>query len=379
MNQRIKSYVDEHYELMLTTLRELCQIPAPSHHEDARAAYCKQWLESIGATNVAIDEAKNVLFGINCEQSDNITVIAAHTDVVFPDTTPLPMREDDEKIYCPGVSDDTANLIVLMTLAKFFVENTIKPRDGILFVCDTCEEGLGNLKGVRQIFKDYAGRVRQFVSLDGGYNCIRNHCVGSHRYKIEVTTEGGHSYSKFGNKNAIAVLADIVSAIYAIEVPQKEGTHTTYNVGTISGGNSVNTIAQNAQMLCEYRSDDIECLAVMKEKFAAIFEDADTQDAKVTVTLVGERPCADINKQKVDDLVDRVMPVFEEVLGTKLPCLSSSTDCNIPLSLGIPAFCVGTCIEHGAHTREEWVDKASMRVGLEIAIKMALKLTEETI
>lgn len=376
MVDEIKAYISQNKQLMLDTLKELCGIPAPSHFEQRRAQYCKDWLEKAGAQGVYIDEALNVIFPLNCDESRDITVFAAHTDTVFPDTEPMPYYDDGEKIHCPGVADDTASVAVLMMMAKFFVEKDLVPQNGILFVCNSCEEGLGNLKGTRQLFHDFQGRIRDFITFDSVLNKVNDRCVGSHRYEVEVLTEGGHSFGAFGNDNAIAKLSEIVSEIYKIKVPEAEGTRTTYNVGTITGGTSVNTIAQNAKMLCEYRSDDRDCLAIMQTKFEAIFEAARSPKVQVNIKKVGDRPCSNTEREKIDALKRIAVPIIEEVIGGPVSFTSSSTDCNIPLSMGIPALCVGVNIHAGTHTREEWVDKASLIPGLEIAIRLGKALTE---
>ncbi len=371
---KIKNYVAAEKEAVLNTLRELCRIPAPSHHEEKRAEYCKNWLERHGAEGVYIDEALNVVYPLNCEGSNEITVFVAHTDTVFPDQEPLPYSEDEEKIYCPGASDDTASVAVLLSMAKYFIAQKLQPKGGILFVCNSCEEGLGNLKGTRRIFADYAGRIKQFISLDSLLTSMADRCVGSHRYEVTVRTKGGHSYSNFGNENAIAVLAGIIREIYAIAVPEKEGSKTTYNVGTIEGGTSVNTIAQSAKMLCEYRSDHSECLAEMEAKFKAIFAAAQNERAEILIERVGERPCGIADPAEIKKLADVAEGIIEDVIGQKPVRRSSSTDCNIPLSLGVPALCIGVNLHAGIHTREEWVDKASLTPGLEIALRFALAL-----
>ncbi len=374
MNTEIKNYVAENEDLMYKTLKELCNIPAPSHCERQRAEYCKEWLENIGAEGVYIDDAQNVIFPLNCKESDEITVFCAHTDTVFPDLEPMPYFDDGEKIYSPGVSDDTASVVVLMTMAKFFIEKKIHPEKGIMFVCNSCEEGLGDLKGTKQLFSDFEGRIKRFISFDSILDRVATRCVGSHRYRVEVLTEGGHSFGNFGNNNAIAKLAEIIKEIYKIEVPEKEGTKTTCNVGTISGGTSVNTIAQNAEMLCEYRSDDKDCLSFMQEKFEEIFKNASTEKVKVNVAKVGDRPCGNIEPEKIEELKKLVVPVVESVINKTPVFTSSSTDCNIPLSLGIPALCIGVNIHGKVHTREEWLDKKSIIPGLEVAIKTGLAL-----
>lgn len=372
----ITRYISENRDLLFRTLRELCAIPAPSHHEEARAAYCRAWLENVGAEGVYIDEAGNVIYPLCCQHSDEITVLAAHTDTVFPDREPLSFAEDEDVIRCPGVCDDTAAVAILLLTAKFLIERKCSPKNGLLIVLNAGEEGLGNLKGVRQLFRDYAGRIASFITFDGTLNFLNDDCAGSHRYEVTVRTQGGHSFQDFGRPNAIVKLAELIAELESIEMPTKTGTRTTRNIGTISGGTSVNTIAQNASMVCEYRSTDRECLAYMKEQFERVFAASQTDGVDVEVTLVGDRPCSHIDRARQDAFRDRLLPLLREIVDGDIVVKSASTDCNIPLSLGIPALCVGAYAGAGMHTREEWLDKSSMTVGLEVAIKVALELME---
>ena len=195
-------FIRENETVLKKLLEDLCRIPAPSFHEEKRAEFCKAWLEDIGAAGVYIDEANNVIFPLNCEGCSEITVFAAHTDTVFPDLEPMKYVEDDERIYCPGVGDDTASVAVLMMTVKFIIEKSIQPEKGVLFVLNSCEEGLGNLKGTRQLMRSYAGRVAGFVTFDSNISYINHVCVGSQRYEVEVLTKGGHSFQDFGVKNA---------------------------------------------------------------------------------------------------------------------------------------------------------------------------------
>ena len=366
----INEFINQNKEGVLELLRELCAIPAPSHFEGDRAEFCKAWLERQGAKGVYIDGALNVIFPINCENSNAITVFVAHTDTVFPDREPMPYKDDGVRVYSPGVGDDTASLAVLLYSAKYFIENGIDAPEGLMLVCNSGAEGLGNLKGTRQIFKDFEGRIARFISFDGKLPRIADRCVGSRRYKVEVATEGGHSYGAFGNKNAIALLAAIINEIYSIEVPVINSSRTTYNVGIVEGGTSVNTIAQNASMLCEYRSDNEKCLDIMRAHFERIFDEARARGVELSVELVGERPCmGDVDTEEIERLAAICGGIIESVANIKVGRSSSSTDCNIPLSLGIPAICMGVYIGGGAHTRGEWVEKASLPIGLEVAIK----------
>ena len=378
MNPIIESYIITHKDELFALLKDLCLIPAPSHHEEKRAEFCKNWLETAGAESVYIDDAKNVVFPYGCNGSNEISVFFAHTDTVFPDTEPMPYVDDGEKLLCPGICDDTANLAVLMMTAKFLLEQKITPPHGILFVCNSCEEGLGNLKGARQIFSEYADRVKQFVTFDGYFSGLADRCVGSHRYEVEVRTEGGHSYGAFGNRNAIAELSRLVTEIYAIEVPVIANSKTTYNVGIIEGGTSVNTIAQSAKMLCEYRSDNEDCLAAMQQNFETIFANATARGLDLRVKKIGDRPCmGKVDLAKIEQMARTVTEIIERNTGIHSHRVPMSTDANIPLSLAIPSLCLGVCEGGGMHTREEWLVKKSYHLGLAVGIETVLALTTE--
>ena len=372
MTESILTYIEAHREEALALLLELAQIPAPSNHEEARAEFCRAWLEAQGAEGVIIDEALNVIYPIGCDGEGPVTVYMAHSDVVFPDTDPLPLRVEEGRIYCPGVGDDTANAVALLMAAKYIAAHRPPLREGgVLLVINSGEEGLGNLKGCRAIMARYGARVKEFITFDGYAEGISHRAVGSRRYRVEVDTEGGHSYGKFGNRNAIAYLASLIDTLYTIKVP--EGVKTTFNVGTISGGTSVNTIAQHAEMLYEFRSDVFEHLDVMENHFRAAVEFYRTKGIAVTVTLLGERPCGiAIDEEAHRALMARSAQAVADHYGLEVKFRAGSTDCNIPLSMGIPAVCVGCVRGGGAHTREEFVEIDSLAPGLGVAFEMIL-------
>lgn len=378
LSEKALSYLSSVEGETLELLETLCKIPAPSHYEEKRAEFCLKWFLDHGAEGSYIDDALNVLYPLNCEGRDDIIVFMAHTDTVFPDLEPLPYSSDGEYIYSPGVCDDTVCLVQIMMVMKYILENGLKPNCGILFAANSCEEGLGNLKGIRQIMKDYGGRIKEVYTVDGGYRHIVNRCVGSHRYRVTLETEGGHSYVAFGNKNAIHYMSDLICRLYEQEVPQKEGTKTTYNVGIIEGGTSVNTIAQKVSAMYEYRSDDEESLAFMKKSFEDEIEKTKAKGVSVSVELLGERPCSG----KVDEGVLNAMAEKCMAIQTKhsgIPCVaeSGSTDCNIPMSLGVPAICVGSYVGAGVHTREEKLQISSVPIGLKIVAELILDYFEE--
>ena len=372
LNTEILNTIEAWSGEALDLLMELGKIPAPSNHEEKRAEFCKNWLEAQGAEGVYIDEALNVVYPIGCTEDNPVVVFMAHTDVVFPDTEELPMHIADGKLYCPGIGDDTLHLVALLMVAKYIAQNHLVPTNcGLLLVANSGEEGLGNLKGVRKIMDQYGHRVTEFISFDGPGTGICNKAVGSMRYKIEIDTEGGHSFSKFGNRNAIAYLASLINTLYTMKVPNR-GT-TTYNVGTISGGTSVNTIAQHAEMLYEFRSDNREDLAEMEAHLTAALAFYATKGIRVTTTLVGNRPCgAEIDPEKHNALIQRGIAAMEKYFGSTTGCHSSSTDSNIPLSMGIPSITIPCGLGAGAHTREEYIEIDSQVPGMKLAFELIL-------
>ena len=365
--EELKAYIQETLPELKELIIELCGIPAPSHHEEKRAEFCRDWLLRNGASpeQVRIDEALNVVCEVPGE-TEEVIVFMAHTDTVFPDREPMPYHEENGRMLCPGIGDDTANLAVLLMLARYVLTRGLRSRYTVVFAANSCEEGLGNLKGSFQLMKDYGSRTVEVVSFDGYYSGVANDAVGSTRYEVTVRTEGGHSFGNFGNRNAIHQLSRIINDLYGIEVPTR--ARTTYNVGVIHGGTSVNTIAQDASMLYEYRSEDLGCQEEMRRKFEAIVEQYRADGLEVEVRVLGNRPCAgEIDRERQQALTEEVTALISRYSGEEPVVSASSTDCNVPLSMGINAICFGLCLGGGAHTREEWIDEASLPVGYAMA------------
>jgi len=365
MTAQMKDYLAASQEELKQLIRDLCAIPAPSHHEQQRAAFCKEWFEKAGGKGVYIDEALNVVCPHHVTEDGPVVVFMAHTDTVFPDLEPMPFVETEETFQCPSVCDDTANLAIMMICARYFLRNDIPGDTGILFVANSCEEGLGNLKGCRAIVERYGSRMHALISFDGTrLDEITSRAVGSHRYRVTVKTEGGHSFGAFGNRNAIAVLSSMISTLYSVKVPVDGDSKTTYNVGTISGGTSVNTIAQDAQMLYEYRSDSRSCLLQMQDMFYKVIAAYEAMGVTVDVELVGDRPCAgNVDPDAMAALEARSAESIRRIIGQEPVYFSGSTDCNIPLSEGIPSVCLGLCVGRGAHTRTETLQLSSLPRG----------------
>ena len=363
--------MQKYYDLTDKLWRELCVIPSPSHHEEKRAKYICDMITSWGI-KAEIDEAKNVLVKLDGETPEMI-VFEAHTDVVFPDMDALPFSEDEKNVYCPGCGDDTAEVAMLMSTLKYITDSGKKSKYTVLIALNSCEEGLGNRKGTKAIMKRYGDVIKELYTFDGTYDEIVNVSVGAHRYKVTVETEGGHAFTRFGNKNAAAILARGISKIYEINAPQDKG-RSSYNVGIISGGTSVNSICQKAEMICEYRSTSAESILYLKEKFYEVFDYMRSLGATVTPELLGDIPCMKgVDEKRMREITEFCKGIQEKYSGITAVECAGSTDCNIPHSVGIPAVCVGTYMGDKVHTREEWAEKASIPKGFDIVREVVLQ------
>ena len=382
MDERIKeiatSYAETCFEEELELLRTLAQIPAPSGHEEKRAEFIRDWLLSQGAPvgSVRIDDAKNVILslpgGSRDKADDGCAVFAAHTDVVFPDTDPLPLAESAERLLAPGVGDDTANLVGLLLAARYLMLNRVPLDRRVLVVANSCEEGLGNLAGTRELFRHYDGRVREFTSFDLYLGMHVVSAVGSHRWKVTCHTQGGHSWENFGRDNAIEALCSFIEGLYAMELPRE--AKTTINVGRFIGGTTVNSIAEEASVLVEYRSASEECLEQMYGKFVVLVEEHLKESTRIDAKLIGRRPASgEVIPEGQWDLIARTDDILRELGGTEPIHQESSTDANIPFSLGIPAHTVGTVEGDLLHTREEWIEKKSLKRGLAVILALMLQ------
>ena len=366
------AYIEENKQELVALLKTLCQIPSPSHQEHRRAQFCKDWLEQAGAKGVYIDEAQNVVFPLNCEQSNQITLFTAHMDTVFPDLEPLPMEERDGILYCPGAGDDTGNVAILLMIARYLVQNNIQPEGGFLMVCNSCEEALGNLKGIKQIMKDYAGRIKEVYVYDGLYNQAVNWPVTVIRYKVSISAPGGHAYLNFGNPSALVCAARLINGMYHVALPQ--GRKSSYNVGLWEGGEVGNAIAQHASFQIEIRAELQENLDYLHEKFLELVErQKESSGCEISLEVIGRLP----GKQGVDEAVqakidEKLRTLLTRHCGSEPIFRSGSGDLNIPMSMGVPG--IGFCAYKvtGVHTREEFVELESMQTGFAVNMAVAL-------
>lgn len=376
--QTARAYAEACYEEELELLRRLARIPAPSGHEERRAEFVRDWLLSQGApvSSVHIDAANNVILSLPAASPNHAdkscAVFAAHTDVVFPDTDELPLAESDTRLLAPGVGDDTANLVGLLFAARYLLREQVPLDRRLLIVANSCEEGLGNLAGTRELFRHYEGRVCEYTSFDLYLGTHVTSAVGSHRWRVICHTEGGHSWENFGRDNAIEALCSFIEDLYALELPTR--AKTTVNVGRFVGGTTVNSIAEEASVLVEYRSSSEECLEEMYGKFVVLVEEHLKEHTRIDAKLIGRRPASgEVVPAGQDELVARTDAIIRELGGVTPEHHESSTDANVPFSLGIPAHTVGAVAGGLLHTREEWIEKKSLRQGLAVILALMLE------
>lgn len=365
-------YIDDNKDKCLKLLKTITEIPAPTGDERRRSEFIENYLENAGAVGVYRDKAGNVVYPYDIRPGRHNAVMIAHMDTVFRLETPLEVTENSGKLLCPGIGDDTANLVCLLLLAVFAAKEKPSIRCGIFFVFGVGEEGLGNLKGSRRFMEEHADKVSHFWAFDLYYRKIYTDVVGSIRYRIMINTVGGHSYLNFGNPNAIYVASQIINDLYRMKPLDEE--RYTYNVGTITGGNSVNSIAEQASFTMEFRTGDPQVMRRCDQAIHDIVKRYRPMTTGLSMELLGQRPCAQgVPEESVEKMIGRARESIRSIIGIDPEESTASTDCNIPLSMGVPAICIGLCDGALLHTTEEWIWKDSVAKGLRLLFHLVYK------
>lgn len=358
----------------------LTEIPAPPFQEQNRAEYYLQQMRNRGLNDAYIDSEGNVL-GMRRGSGDGpLFVIAAHLDTVFPLETDVTVEMRDGRYYAPGISDDGRGLTALLTLIDAINTSGIPTVGDILFVGNVGEEGPGDLRGIKAVFRDFPN-IDGFVSIDGsGLTRITTGATGSRRFAVEFTGPGGHSFSAFGLVSAIHAMGRAISKIGDLEVPSEP--KTTFTVGTVSGGTSVNSIAADAMFELDMRSNDAAELAKLEARVRNVTAEAVAEEnarwqnnGEITVNfrLIGDRPVG--NTASENPLVQVAALAFNAVGSPIQQLRTSSTDSNIPMSIGIPAITIGGGGGGGGeHSPEEFYDPENSHLGPQLAFLLTLSL-----
>ena len=362
---------------LLRELVELTEIPAPPFGEDIRARRFAELLREAGLDDVTIDEVGNAIGRRPGTDGTRVVAYNAHLDTVFPPGTDVTVRHADDRMYAPGIGDNTRGLVVVLAVLRALQDTGIRTKADILFVGNVGEEGLGDLRGVKHLFRDGAPKIDTLIAVDGGEtDRIVYGGVGSHRYRVTFNGPGGHSWGAFGLANphhalgrAIAIFAENAPAVTSV------GEKTSYNVGRIGGGTSVNSIPFESWMEVDMRSGSQEKLDAIDGVLKAAVEQAlreenaarlEGDELTVDVKRVGTRPAASGNSHSA--VVQRALAATE-ALGVDPDLRISSTDANLPLSLGIPAVTMSRGgISGNSHSPEEWWQNVDGHVGIQIGL-----------
>ena len=378
---RALSFFEKNAEAITEEQIRFCSIPAPPFGERERAEYLSEKFSSLGLTEVEIDEEGNCLGLIKGTSLSPLLVVSAHLDTVFSAETDFSVTRSGKRLLAPGISDDGCGLVALVALARAIQTEKIRTEGSILFVGTVGEEGEGNLRGVRYLLTRgrWASKVDAFLSFDGpGVDRITNRALGSRRYRVEISGPGGHSWGDFGLPNPVHALARAVAKLAGYPLPREP--RTTFNVGRIEGGTSINSIPEKAAMDVDLRSGaDAELRRLDSFFRRAVKQAADEENAtrrpgdpllEPKVDLIGERPSGETPSDS--PLVEFALEATR-ILGVEPRLDQSSTDSNLPISLGIPAITLGAGGTSGAsHTLAEWYDPTDRELGLKRALLVIL-------
>ena len=380
--RRAFSVIESTRDRFIEELIELTEIPAPPFGEEIRAARFAELLEDAGLPDVTIDAVGNVL-ARRPGDSERVIAMVAHLDTVFPEGTDVTVGRDGDELTAPGIGDDTAGLCLVLALIRALQAAVIATDAELLFVGSVGEEGLGDLRGVKHLFRENGPRIDSFIAVDGGRTeRVMHKALGSHRYRVTFRGPGGHSWGAFGLANPAHALG---RAVYHFEQSAAEfvstGVKTSYNVGRIGGGTSVNSIPFENWMEIDLRSESPERLkqidALLQEAVALALEESNQERFRkrgdpltVSVEMIGDRPSGETPIEA--PLVGRALAATR-FFGVEPTLGIGSTDSNIPISKGVPAITIGRGgSSSGAHSLDEWWADTEGGVGVKKALLILL-------
>lgn len=343
---------------------QIQQIPAPTFNESKRAEFVRDLFANEGLSEVSIDEVGNVYGLLKVEgRRSNVKplIISAHTDTVFPLEMDLRVKREAEKVYGIGIGDNSLGVAGLVGLIWMIREQNIKLNGDVWFVANVCEEGLGDLRGMKAVVDRFGADVHAYLVLEGmALGHIYHRAVGVKRYRVKATTKGGHSWSDYGQPSAIHELSKLVVQLSSMELPREP--RTTMNVGKISGGTSINVIAPEAWLELDLRSEGQEALAKLVADAEKLIREAAKPGLSIEADVIGQRPAGELDENH--PLIQLAMDCLREQ-GLDAVLTTGSTDANIPLSKNFPALVLGISTGGGAHTKDEYINTEPVEKGME--------------
>ena len=387
-NKKVKkafNYIIDIEEKTNKNLIELTEIEAPPFKEEKRAKEFANRLQLAGLENVWIDSIGNVIGFLKGSIGNKNIAINAHIDTVFPEGTDVRVQVRNDTLYAPGIGDDTRGLAMLLTIAETIKMNNIEPVNNIIFIGTVGEEGLGDLRGVRYLFENNNPKIDSWIAIDGGsIGRVNNQALGSYRYEVVFDGPGGHSWGAFGLVNPHHALGyGIKNFIDKADLYTSSGPKTSYNVGVISGGTSINSIPFESSMLIDIRSIEPNRLDDMEEILFNSMQKAlkeqnemkrSGSDLTLTINKIGNRPSGKVEESV--PLIQRTIAATQ-YMGVEPRLTIGSTDSNIPISIGVPAVTIGRGGEGGgAHSLDEWWINKDGYKSIQLALLILLSESE---
>lgn len=346
----------------------ICEVPAPTFHEGERAAFIASLWQEAGL-DVQVDDIHNVVARVEGGTGPHV-LLAAHSDTVFPLGTDVTVQRTGSRWLAPGLGDNSASVAVLTWLARQLPELD-GPLPRITLASPVGEEGRGDLRGMRRIIEDHGSGFDCVIAVDGALGRIVDQAVGSKRYEISFSAVGGHSWGDYGSPSAVHAMADAMSALNRLRVPVEP--RASYNIGTVSGGTSINAIAESARFDLDLRSVDPDTLARLEADSLQLIRDAaGNHDVRFDIRRIGDRPAARVDNSV---LVRMARGALADV-GLDAATGAASTDANAALAAGIPAICLGVYEGGDAHRLSEWIDPRTLDTGYRMLVSLLGRLTD---
>ncbi len=363
--QSIRLAANAKKEAIAELTSRICQVPAPTGHEMERAQFVASLFRERGYAP-EVDAIGNVYVQRSGEQKRPVVMLLAHLDTVFPAETPITIVRDGDILRGPGIGDNCVSVATMIHTIDLLDELHLGTAVDLVAVANVGEEGLGNLRGARAAVERYRADLGAVIVIDGHLGALVTDAVGSQRWRITVHGPGGHSFGSFGQASAIHGLGRIIAAIADIKVPKEP--KTTFNIGMIEGGTSVNTIAARASALLDMRSTDIAMLDKLAANVRTTIDRSVGAGLRAEIEVLGERPAG--KRERTDPLVQLAGRTLNW-LGYAPSFFASSTDANIPISLNIPAVCIGVTRGERAHTLDEFIQLAPVGDGLAQLVRLS--------
>jgi acetylornithine deacetylase/succinyl-diaminopimelate desuccinylase-like protein len=352
---------------------QIQQIPAPTFHEGQRGEFVRGLFVNEKLRDVSMDSLGNVFARLPGRQKKaKALIVSAHLDTVFPASVNLQIRNEAQRIFGPGIGDNSLGVASLFAIIWSLRERNVELTHDVWFAANVGEEGLGDLRGMRGVVERFGADVMGYLVLEGlAYGHVYHRAIGVKRYRITAKTAGGHSWSDYGQPSAVHELASLVTQLTSIHLPREP--RTTMNVGTIHGGTGINVVAAEAKCELDLRSEDPLMLAELIQQVEDILIHAGREGVKITAEVIGERPAGEIPADHA--LVKLAMDCMAGQ-GTSAALTTGSTDANIPLSQNIPAVVMGISTGGGAHTVEEYINLEPISRGLNAVIEFVERAGE---